>query len=318
MKIIDNKLIADFKIDLKSKKTIPIEEYRKLLKDKFPNRKGFYITEIADLYYKSVYNLNILEVFSEFIDIPKCPVTNKLVSYKLSGNVILGKYSPDAFLKGMSKHIANNNENYKNHIKNMKINRLGEKNPMYGITAWNKGLNKTNNEIMKQNSEKRKGIIFSDETLKKQSESAKKRLKHGHTGIKHSEESKQIMREKTIERLKSGKFPQTNTLPHRKFAEMLNEININNYEEEFKYGHFSFDFKVDNFLIEIHGDYWHANPNTRHSGATHSVQKINISRDKAKLNFVTKNEEYELIVFWENEIINQPEKIKSCLKELIK
>ena len=126
------------------------------------------------------------------------------------------------------------------------------------------------------------------------------------------------MREKTIARLKLGKFPQTNTLPHRKFRDLLNEICINNYEEEFKYGHFSFDFRIDNYLFEIHGDYWHANPNTRHSGATHTVQKINLSRDISKSNFVIKNKEYELIIFWEKEILNQPENIKTCLKKLIK
>ena len=68
---------------------------------------------------------------------------------------------------------------------------------------------------------KKNGKKPSKRTRKKQSESAKKRSVHGHSGIKHSEESKQKMREKTINRLKNGDFPQTNSLPHRIVRSML-------------------------------------------------------------------------------------------------
>lgn len=316
MKIQNNTLIDDFRVDITTGQKINFDEFKLILKQKYPKRKSFYIAEMTDLYYKSNYNLNILEIYSQYIDIPRCPINNKVVSYKITGVIIFGKFSSESFGTAMTTYIANNNDNYKKHVENMKINRMGDKNPMYGEPAWNKGLNKFNNEIMKKNSEDRMGIKFSEETLKKQSESDKKRLIHGHTGMKHSEESKQIMREKTIARLKSGKFPQTNTVPHQKFRDLINQIFPNEFEEEFQYGHFSFDFKLNNYLIEIHGDYWHANPNTRHSGATHSVQRVNVSRDRKKANYVLENKKYTLIVFWENEILNQPQYITTCLNKL--
>ncbi len=317
IKIIENKLIANFKIDYISNELIQLDEYRKKFKLNHPKKKCVYISEIADTYYKEKYNKNILEVYSQYYDIPRCPISNEFVSYKLSGKIILGKFSSKASNKEISIYIAKNNENYKKHIEKMKIDRKGEGNPMFGIDAWNKGLNAIDNETVRKMTSHRIGTITPDNVKLKQSESAKKRLIHGHTGIKHSEASKQIMREKTIARLKAGKFPQTNSLPHQKVRTLLEEICPNQYYEEFQYGNFSFDFKLNNYLIEVQGDYWHANPNTRHSGATHSVQRVNISRDRAKKKFVLSNKEFILIEIWENDIINNTKKVKQCIQDLI-
>lgn len=284
----------NFKIDYISNEEIPIQNLsREIKKLKIIKRKNFYITEIADFYYKKKYQKNIVEILENFFNFPKCPITGKIVSYKLAGKIIFGKYSSDCSSAEMAKHISINNEKYKEHISRMKEERKGAGNPMHNNKPWNKGLSSETNETIKKTAEKRIGWKPSDETKKKQSESAKKRLIHGHTGFKHSEESKQVMREKTIERLKNNKFPQTNTVPHKKMKEILqnnfldnNLIQAQDFEEEFPYGHFVFDFRVKNYLIEVQGDFFHANPNTRHSGATHMIQKINISRDRSKKNFV--------------------------------
>jgi hypothetical protein len=131
------------------------------------------------------------------------------------------------------------------------------------------------------------------------------------------------MREKTIERLKNNKFPQTNTVPHKKMKEILqnnfldnNLIQTQDFEEEFPYGHFVFDFRVKNYLVEVQGDFFHANPNTRHSGATHTIQKINISRDRSKKKFVEQENKYKILYFWEYDILNKPDEIELCLKKL--
>lgn len=310
------KLKIDFRRDIISGEDIIVDELRKELKEK--KNKNYYLSEIADYYYQSKYDKNILEVLKDYYDIPRCPVTGDLVSYKLAGSILFGKYSSSCDVSDMTKHIAKNNNDFKAHIERMKVERRGDGNPMYGATAWNGGLTKENNDIIKKISEDRRGIEFSEETLKKMSESAKVREIHGHTGHKHSEESKQIMREKAIARFKKGEFPQTNSLPHRMVREFLLEIFGENIKEEFGYGGFVFDFKVDTYLIEVQGDYFHCNPETRHATPKSDMQKNNLERDERKRNFVKENLEYELIEVWENDIINNIEKVKICLNNLRK
>lgn len=314
------KLKINFRSDIISGEEIPFLELKNELK-KIKNKRNFYYSEVADYYYKKKYNKNILQILSDYYEIPTCPVTGDLVSYKLTGSILFGKYSSSCDLSKMTKHIAENNEDFINFVEKMKIERKGEGNPMHGLSSWNKGLTKDTNDILKKISENMKGYVFSDEILKKMSESAKKRKIHGHTGYKHSEKSKQMMREKTIERFKQGKFPQTNSAPHIKTKNILKEIygNLNdNFCEEFEYGGFVFDFKVGKFLIEVQGDYFHCNPNTRHAIPKNDMQIKNLERDKRKRKFVEDNKEYKLIEIWENDIVNNIEKVKECLKNLKK
>ena len=313
------KLKTDFRRDIVSGDSIPVAELRKELKEK--KNKNYYLSEIADYYYQNKYGKNILEVLNDYYEIPTCPVTGNLVSYKLAGSILFGKYSSSCDVSEMTKYISENNEYYKAHVERMKIERKGDGNPMYGATAWNDGLTKETDERIKKISEDRKGIEFSDETLNKMSESAKVREVHGHTGHKHSEKTKQILREKTIARFKKGKFPQTNSLPHRETRKVLEEcygIAGQDFQEEFEYGGFVFDFKVGKFLIEVQGDYFHCNPDTRHATPKSDMQRNNLKRDKRKRKFVKDMCEYELIEVWENDIINNIEKVKLCLSNLKK
>jgi hypothetical protein len=221
----------------------------------------------------------------------------------------------------INKHVCENNDNYKAHIERMKVDRKGFGNPMYGATPWNIGLTKDTDERIKKISDNMIGNVFTEDILKKMSDSAKKREVHGHTGFKHSEESKQIMREKTIARFKLGNFPQTNSLPHIKTREILEEIigEIDkDFEEEFEYGGYVFDFKVGKNLIEVQGDYFHCNPKTRHAIPKNKMQENNVERDKRKKSLVLKEQEYSLIELWEYDIINNIETIKECIQNLKK
>lgn len=319
-----NKLKVDFKTDLISGLPIPMNEYRAKLKESRKQKKitrCFYISEIADFYYKENYSMNIVEVLDKFYKIPKCPITGDCVSYKCAGSIIFGKFSSTASKEETCSYVAENNAEFKAHIDRMKTSRKGQGNPRYGTTPWNKGVTKYDDERMMQNSLKRIGRKTSDKTKQKQSKSAKKRKIHGHTGFKHSEASKQIMREKTIHRIKNGLFPQTNSLPHKKVKELLEEIIGvcgKNFEEEFPYGVFNFDFKVGKYLIEVQGDFWHCNPETRHKEPKHASQRINTLRDKKKEKFVIEQGEYVLIKFWEKDIMNNINKIRKWILRLKK
>jgi hypothetical protein len=129
------------------------------------------------------------------------------------------------------------------------------------------------------------------------------------------------MREKTIARFKRGEFPQTNSFPHRETRKILEEIFGEvgkDFKEEFGYGGFVFDFKVGNYLIEVQGDYFHCNPETRHTIPKNKMQINNLERDKRKHKFVSDQGEYKLVEVWENDVVNNIEKIKICLSNLKK
>lgn len=313
------KLKIDFKTDIITGELIPIDEIRiKIVSVKNKKNKNYYLSEIADFYYKEKYNKNIIEILSKFYEIPRCPATNEFVSYKLAGSIIFGKYSKIHNAKKNGKYIAENDENFKNYIEKIKSERKGSGNPMYGAIPWNKNLTKENDERVKQTSEKLYGRFHTEESKEKQSKSAKKRKIHGHTGCKHSEESKQIMREKTLIRFKNGKFPKTKTFPHLKVKEIINEVFFNDFEEEYLYGNFSFDFRIKNYLIEVQGDYFHCNPNTKYSIPKSNIQIKNFERDKRKRKFVLQKNEFILIEIWEFDIINNFEKVKIWIENLKK
>jgi very-short-patch-repair endonuclease len=69
-----------------------------------------------------------------------------------------------------------------------------------------------------------------------------------------------------------------------------------------------------NFLIEVDGDYWHCNPNTKYSTPIYAAQKKNLIQDEIKNNWCLDNK-YKLLRFWESDINNNTEKIIKFLKE---
>ena len=149
------------------------------------------------------------------------------------------------------------------------------------------------------------------------SESAKKRLIHGHTGHKHSEESKQKMRDNTLKMIKEGRYKQTQTKPHLELKKILNSLGFI-FEEEFTLGYWSFDFYLVEYdiLVEADGDYFHVNPRKYTDGPKTKTQKVNHLRDKKK-NKYCKDNNRTLLRFWEYDILNNPKEIECTLKKLL-
>jgi very-short-patch-repair endonuclease len=77
-----------------------------------------------------------------------------------------------------------------------------------------------------------------------------------------------------------------------------------------------FDFKIKgkNILIEVDGDYWHCNPNTKFNEPVYAAQKANLIQDKIKEQWCVDNE-YKLLRFWETDINTKPEEIIKTLKK---
>jgi G:T-mismatch repair DNA endonuclease (very short patch repair protein) len=99
------------------------------------------------------------------------------------------------------------------------------------------------------------------------------------------------------------------------FEKYLKLLQID-YQHNFYIGRNQFDFKIlnTNILIEINGDFWHANPSLYLENDTipfPSKGNIKVSdiwkKDKKKLD-LAKNNGYCIITFWENFLKNKSEK----------
>lgn len=131
-----------------------------------------------------------------------------------------------------------------------------------------------------------------------------------------SEETKQKMSESHIEYiLKTGKVKRSNL--EYKFEGILQTLNLNfihsYYIKEIKK---IYDFYLPeyNMLIEVDGDFWHCNPNTKFSIPECKTQEININNDKIKNQWAQDNN-YKLLRFWEYDINNNIEEVITTLKK---
>jgi len=79
-----------------------------------------------------------------------------------------------------------------------------------------------------------------------------------------------------------------------------------------------YDFKLykNNILIEVDGDFWHCNPNSKYKTPKYECQFKNLKKDKIK-NEWCKDNNITLIRFWEYDIKNNLDEVISKLKELL-
>jgi very-short-patch-repair endonuclease len=79
-----------------------------------------------------------------------------------------------------------------------------------------------------------------------------------------------------------------------------------------------YDFKIFkyNTFIEVDGDFWHCNPNTKHNKPIYESQFKNLEKDKIKTNWCKENN-YNLIRFWEYDINNNLDNVINTLKLLL-
>jgi very-short-patch-repair endonuclease len=115
--------------------------------------------------------------------------------------------------------------------------------------------------------------------------------------------------------MKKDGFPLDNT----KFEVFLNLLNIkyiSSFYINYKKIHYIYDFYLPDCktLIEVDGDFWHCNPNSKYSLPKCSTQKINIINDQEK-NQWAKDNGYKLLRFWETDINNNPTQVIETIKK---
>ncbi len=114
----------------------------------------------------------------------------------------------------------------------------------------------------------------------------------------------------------------TPTKPERFLHDRLRRENID-FEVEFFLKPFYFDVHIvgTNILIEVHGDYWHCNPDVYKSGPINDTQKKMMRRDFAKRELAKKTG-FRRYVVWECGLTDEKldalvAKIRVALKENI-
>lgn len=260
----------------------------------------------AFLLHLQTHNIKPEEYFKH-LDRPicACGICQQVVDISTIGSKIVWK-----------KYVCGRNQGVQTWSQEAKVTRRGSNNPMYGKRPWNYAFTKENNKILQIVSSKLSNRSISDNTKKKQSHSAKKRLIHGHTGHQHTEETKAKLREHTLYMIASGRYPQTMTLPCRMLMLLLNELEIQ-YIVEKIVGTWSFDFYLPEYdlYIEVDGDYFHTNPKFFPNGPQTKTQKRNYYRDCKKNEFCINNH-ITLIRLWEWDILNNQDAIKDRIVKL--
>lgn len=141
-------------------------------------------------------------------------------------------------------------------------------------------------------------------------------VNHNQYGIKKFPEQIEKMRISTAKRIANGQIPTASTKINVSIREVLKELDIQ-FEEEKQFKYYTVDFYLpdSNKVIEVMGDYWHANPLKYDDyDELNEIQKKDIVRDKRKRTYLAKYHDIKIFYVWEQEV---KQDIKLC-KELIK
>ena len=177
---------------------------------------------------------------------------------------------------------------------------VGKDNAMYGVNAWESLDNKTVKRLKAKLSKTHKGCknafygkTHTQETRDRISKASKQYC------IDHPEHI-QRMTEASLKRQRSG----LKTKIEKTVENKLNELEIPNKYSKILHRKCQYDFLVgEDILLEVHGDYWHANPEIYGEGKKplNATQKYKIKRDKFKKEFAIKYG-YKIFYIWETEI----------------
>lgn len=257
----------------------------------------------------------------------ECSVCKKLCKIK---SIYGGKYSP---LKRKHKCFTCNKMGAKNpfygkkHTEEFKKNLsdqrkgtwyVGKKNSMYGVNVWDS----YSEERKKQIKEKLKtfcgekagfyGHHTSEENKKKTSERLKKLWK----------EKREFMLSKLLPAVLNQKWRMTSI--ERIIKYKLKDLGFINKYNKILHQKYQYDFMInDNILLEVQGDYWHANPNIYDVNGNDSTkkslterQKFKINQDKLKQEFAIKYG-FKIFYIWETDINDGNFSVLNQIRNLI-
>lgn len=131
--------------------------------------------------------------------------------------------------------------------------------------------------------------------------------KHHLKGTTLSSERIELLRENMAKQLSS--LNRLDTSIQIKINDILDNLNIQ-YTREFNAKYYSVDNYLNdyNLMIEVMGDYWHANPLKYNINKYYinSKQSEGIIRDKLKHSYIKNHYNIEILYLWETDIKNNP------------
>lgn len=111
------------------------------------------------------------------------------------------------------------------------------------------------------------------------------------------------------------KMSKKQTAPERGLGKILDEIGVEYRPQEIIHGKiFDFFLPSVNLIIEADGDYWHGFG--KEKSELNEIQRRSVRNDSEK-DVIAKGLGYEIARFWENEIMNDPEKVKREIISII-
>ena len=184
---------------------------------------------------------------------------------------------------------------------------------------WENDNDETRNKIEgikeKLRNDKERGIKIS-KSLTGIPKSKESKLKSSKTQKKRYQDNPQLKEDMSKRRIKwlKSKLSNKKSKLEIKFENILNLLNIEfEFQYEFKNRLFDFYLKNFNILIEVDGDFYHCNPNSKHDKIIYETQKLTKQNDIHKNNLCFKNE-MNLIRYWEKDINERPEWVINDLK----
>jgi len=169
------------------------------------------------------------------------------------------------------------------------------------ITQWNKGKSYTPEQLKS----------FQEAAIKPE------RCKKISEGLKGKPKSPEHINNLRLNRTKWMSENQTKyeSKLEKEFKTILDTLQIK-YNQQYPVKYYCYDFNIQdtNILIETDGDWWHCNTNKGFE-PIHESQIHTVLHDKVKNEWAEKNG-YTLIRFWEDDVMNNRDKVIQVLLEL--
>lgn len=132
--------------------------------------------------------------------------------------------------------------------------------------------------------------------------------------LKEKKQSRKPFGSIDIVKQNAKKMSKKMTAPEKALNKILKELKVN-FEPQKIVGPKIYDFYIIdyNLLVEVDGDYWHANPALYLEGDQNAVQKRNVKNDRFK-DVLASGRGFGLIRIWESDLKNDCAGVKKMLK----
>ena len=132
------------------------------------------------------------------------------------------------------------------------------------------------------------------------------------------EDFKNLMRTKILKQFERGEIGKLDSKPQIIVNQLLDNNNIK-YQREYSVGFYAVDnfLSENNLMIEVQGDYYHANPLKYDSEQLNSLQVGRVGKDKAKHTFIRNKYNIEVLYLWEWDIYNRADVCEMLINEYI-